>query len=116
MVKVRINDLKISTVIGVHGYERETKQTISIDIEIEYDADKAIRTDDLSDTLDYEKICDSIATKMQSCRFCLIESVAGYVLDIIMKDQQIQKSIVKVTKTNAVTDAKSVEVEVSRSR
>ena len=53
MDKIFLNDLKIDTVIGVFDWERQIKQTLRFDIEIDYDIRPAATSDDIADTMDY---------------------------------------------------------------
>ena len=43
--RVFIEDLKIETIIGIFGWEREVKQEVNISLEMEFNIDKALETD-----------------------------------------------------------------------
>ena len=45
MDKFVIKDLQIETIVGIYDWEKEVKQVISLDIEIDYDIKKASRTE-----------------------------------------------------------------------
>ena len=42
---VYIRDLRIETIIGIYDWEREVKQTVSLDLEMAHDIRKAAETD-----------------------------------------------------------------------
>ncbi len=55
MDKVYIKNLKVEAIIGIFEWEREVKQIISVDIEMDFDNKKVATSDDIEDALDYKK-------------------------------------------------------------
>ena len=55
-----LGGLEITTIIGIYDWERETKQTIVLDIEMACDIHKAAQSDAIEDTLDYKSVSKSI--------------------------------------------------------
>jgi len=53
---IYINDLRISTIIGVFGWERQIKQTVILDLEMGTDISRAAASDSLEDALDYKAV------------------------------------------------------------
>ena len=51
-----LNDLKIETVIGIYDWEREIKQTVSINLQMATDIRKAAASDTIDDTLNYKAV------------------------------------------------------------
>ena len=51
---VYIRELEIDAIIGIYDWERETKQTVSIDLEMGCDNTKAAASEDIADALDYK--------------------------------------------------------------
>ena len=49
MDKVFIEDLEIETIIGIFGWEREVKQIVNINLEMDFDISKAGKTDIIDD-------------------------------------------------------------------
>ena len=47
MDKVFINNLEVEGIIGIFQWEREVRQLISIDIEMDFDNKKAANSDDI---------------------------------------------------------------------
>ena len=56
MDKVFIEDLEIETIIGIFGWEREVKQIVNINLEMDFDISKAGKTDNIDDALNYKSI------------------------------------------------------------
>ena len=57
---IYIKDLRVQTIIGIFGWEREVRQEVSIDLEMEFDCKKAAKNDAIEDTIDYKKITKGI--------------------------------------------------------
>ena len=53
MDKVFINNLEVEAVIGIFQWEREVRQLISVDIEMDFDNKTAAKSDDIKDALNY---------------------------------------------------------------
>ena len=49
MDKVFIKNLQVETIIGIFEWEREVRQVVSIDLEMEFDNKKAAKSDDIKD-------------------------------------------------------------------
>ena len=60
MATIRITDLTLKAIIGIFDWERKKKQTVVINIEIEFNAAKAIKSDEVKDTVDYKVITKEI--------------------------------------------------------
>ena len=73
---IYIKDLRVQTIIGIFGWEREVRQEVSIDLEISFDCKKAAKTDSIEDTIDYKKITKSIIKFVEESSFQLQESLA----------------------------------------
>ncbi len=53
---VYLNDLRVDTIIGIYDWERRTKQTIILDIEMGTDIQNAAKTDSIEDALNYKAV------------------------------------------------------------
>ena len=52
---IYIRDLRVETIIGIFGWEREVRQQISMDLDFEFDVSVPGKSDSIDDTLDYKK-------------------------------------------------------------
>ncbi len=57
---IYINDLRIETIIGIYGWERKTKQTVMLDIEMGTDIRKAFVSDAVEDTLNHKSVAERL--------------------------------------------------------
>ena len=116
MAKIRITDLHLRTIIGIFDWEREQKQDIHINIEMECDITKATQTDDIKDTVDYKTITKKIIQFVEQSQFFLLEKLTAEVLRIVMEEHKVIKATVRVDKPQALRFAQSVSVELTEQR
>ena len=74
MDKVFINNLEVEGIIGIFQWEREVRQLISIDIEMDFDNKKAAKSDDIEDALNYKLVGKRITSYVQKSKFKLAVS------------------------------------------
>ncbi len=115
MDKVFIKGLKIDTVIGIYDWEKEIKQTVTLDIEMDFDISKAAVTDDIRHTLDYKAVSKRLKSFVGGTTFELVEKLAEEITNIILSEFAVSKVILKLDKGKAVTDASGVGVIITRS-
>ena len=96
-----LNDLKIETIIGIYDWERETKQTISLDLEMATDIQKAAETDDIENTLDYKAVSKRLITFVEESEFLLVERLAEECAQIILKEFNVPWVRLKLNKSEA---------------
>lgn len=81
---LRINALELSIHLGWEKEERETPQTIFLDIDIHYpEAPIACQSDKLEDTVCYAKLVDTIRKKIGTRQFHLVEHLSSAIYRII---------------------------------
>ena len=111
---VYIRDLKIETVIGVNDWEREVRQTVSLDLEMATDIQAAAETDDIADTIDYKAVAKRLIDFVEGADFQFVESIAERVSDIIREEFGVSWVRLRVSKPGAVTGAQDVGVVIER--
>lgn len=116
MATIRITNLKLRTTIGIHDWERKHKQDVLINIEMEFDASKSIKSDTITDTVDYKVITKRIIREVEASDFQLLEKLTQLVLDIVMEHPQVQKATARVDKPFALRFADSVSIELNEKR
>ena len=112
MDKLIITELRTKTKIGVYAWEKKIVQTLLIDLEIPLDLTHF--NDQLENTLDYAKLCKTITSFIESNTFDLIETVAEQIALLIKSNFSVQTLIVKVSKPNAIPNARNVTVSIVR--
>ncbi len=73
---IRLKNIQVYAYHGVHDYEREKGTRFEIDADLEAALDRAIKTDDLTDTIDYVKVHQVVVECCTTNRFQLVETLA----------------------------------------
>ena len=111
---VYIRELEIETVIGVFGWERERKQTVSIDLDLGCDIRAAARSDDIADALDYKAVSHRVVEFVATSEFMLVEALAEAIAGIILAEFPVPWLRLRVGKPGAVTGSKDTGVIIER--
>ncbi|NIP39372.1 MAG: dihydroneopterin aldolase [Candidatus Dadabacteria bacterium] len=113
---LRIENIRLRTIVGIYEWEKENKQDVVINVELEFDGNKAAKSDNIEDSVNYKTINKEIIEHIENGKFDLIEKIAGDVLDIILKHDKVQKAAVKVDKPGALRFTDSVSVQLGREK
>ncbi len=113
MALIDIVDLRIRTIIGTHPWERKNKQELIINLTLQYDAQKAARSDNLKDALDYEKIANMVIQTVEKSRCLLLERLAEQIVAQLKKFKGLQGASLKIDKPQAIAQARCISYSVS---
>jgi dihydroneopterin aldolase len=111
---VYINDLRIDTVIGIYDWEREIRQTVSLDLEMGTDIRQAAATDDIQYTLNYKAVSKRLIEFIGSSEFLLIETMAEQVAKIVREEFQVPWLRLRIGKPGAIRGSRDVGVLIER--
>ena len=113
---VLIKDFVINEIIGVHDYEKINKQKIIFNIVIDINQNTLPDESDISSIIDYEKITNKLENLTKNKNYNFLESLVEDSFIEIFKDKRINSIKIKIEKPDAIKNAKSVGVEVFKSR
>ena len=108
MDKVFIKDLRTQAIIGIFDWEREVRQEIKMDFELEFNCSKAAKSDDINDAFDYKKISKKVLSFVEKSNFKLIEALGENIIKLIKKDFPDIKVTLTISKPGALRGAKDV--------
>ena len=111
---IYIRDLRVETIIGIFGWEREVRQQISIDLDFEFDVSVPGKSDSIDDTLDYKKITKSLITFIESSDYKLIEALGEGIVDHLKSKFGIKKVKLRLSKPGALRFSKDVGIMIER--
>lgn len=109
-----INDLRVDTVIGVNDWERKTRQTVSIDLELACDCRKAAARDSIEDTLNYKLVSKRVTAFVEESDFQLVETLAERIGRLMADEFGCEWLRVRVNKMGALRGARDVGVVIER--
>ena len=113
---VLIKDFLINEIIGIHKHEKISKQRIIFNIIINVNQNTLPNDNDLSSVVDYEKITIKLQKLTKSKKYNFLESLAEDSFKEIFEDKRIESVKIKIEKPDAIVNAKSVGVEIFKSR
>ena len=113
---VFIKDFIIEEIIGIHEHEKIRKQKIKFNIVIDVDRNTLPKEEDIKSIIDYEKITNKLENLTKYKNYNFLESLAEDSFKEIFEDKRINSVKIKIEKPDAIENAKSVGVEVFKSR
>jgi FolB domain-containing protein len=116
MDKILIRDLVARGIIGIYEWEREEPQEILINLELFGDFSQAGNKDDLDLSVNYQTIAEKVLVHAETARRLTVEALAADLAQICLLESGVQKVKVRVEKPGAVRFARTVGVEIERSR
>jgi dihydroneopterin aldolase len=116
MDRVFIENLTIETVIGIFDWEREIRQAVSLDLEMDYDISRAAASDSIEDTLDYKAVAKRLIRFVEKSEFKLVEALAEHCAQIVLNEFPVGRLKLKLSKPGAVRGSSAVGVIIERSR
>lgn len=114
--KTFIKDLLVRGIIGIRDWERQRTQDILINITVFSDMRQAAETDDIAYCVDYSALTKLVQAHAETAARLTVEALAQDLAGICLAQNGVQKVIVRVEKPGAVRFAKSVGVEIERSK
>jgi FolB domain-containing protein len=116
MDQIFIRDLLVRGIIGINDWEREKLQDILINITLYADLRPAGESDNLDLSVNYRTITKKAMAHAETVGRFTVEALANDLAAICLEDQNVQKVCVRVEKPGAARFARSVGVEIERSR
>jgi len=114
--QILIKDLLLRTIIGINEAERRDRQDVLINIVLHADIRAAGASDDIEDAVNYRTISKQVIKRVEESSFNLVEKMAAEIAAICLQDPRVEAVDVRVEKPGALRFARSVGVEIHRTR
>ena len=111
---VYIRELQVETVIGIYDWEREVRQTVSLDLEMGTDIRAAAATEDIDSTLNYKTVAKRLIAFIGESEFLLVETMAEEIAQIVQSEFPVPWLRLRLSKPGAVRGARDVGVIIER--
>jgi len=111
---VFIRDLRIDTVIGIYDWEREVRQTVSLDLEMSSDIRQAAATDDIQYALNYKSVAKRLIGFIEASEFLLVERMAEEVCRIVREEFDVAWVRLRLSKPGALRGSQDVGLIIER--
>ena len=110
--RMLVQGVEVDCLLGVYEHEQREARRIGVEVELFVPiSDPAARGDDLSGTVNYEAVMQSIHRTVSSRRFRLVESLCSSLVDDIAQLPGIRALRVAVTKPRPMAGLGSVRIE-----
>ncbi len=111
---VYIRDLRIDTTIGIYDWEREVRQTVSLDLEMATDIAAAAASDDIQYALNYKAVAKRIIAHVESSGCLLVERLAEEVAALVLAEFPVPWLRLRLSKPGALRGARDVGILIER--
>lgn len=107
---VYIRGLRAQAVIGVYEWERHTRQTLVLDLEMASDTTGAAASDAIADALDYAAVAGRVVALVEASEYQLLETLAEAIAQMVARDFGVRWLRLRLGKPGAVAEAEDVGV------
>ncbi|MDP8161722.1 dihydroneopterin aldolase [Pasteurella skyensis] len=111
---VFIKELTVFASVGVYEWEKSIKQRLVFNLEMAWDFQQAVQTDNVADCLNYAEVSQTVIEFVESQHFDLVETIAHRLAELLQVKFNIPWIKVELHKPQAVAQATSVGVIVER--
>lgn len=111
---VYIRDLRIATTIGIYDWEREVRQTVSLDLEMATDIAAAAATDDIQYALNYKAVAKRIIAHVENSGCLLVERLAEEIASLVLAEFPVSWLRLRLSKPGALRGAQDVGILIER--
>lgn len=113
---VFIKNLKLDVIIGIYDHERTQTQPITLNVEMAWDNRPAGKSDDITLTLDYEKVSNYIKAFASDSAFLLVERFTEVLAEKLIMEFNIEALTLELNKLTAIPGTDAVGVKISRTK
>ena len=111
--KVIVKDLILLISVGIHYFEKQKKQKVKFNLVITTDPNLK---SDIKSIVNYESVINDIKKITEKKHFELLESLSENIFDVIFKNKRIKIVKLQIEKLDIIKEAKSVGIEVVKTK
>ena len=111
-----LHDLKVDCIIGIWDWERQTRQTIVLDLDMGVDIRAAADHDDIQYAVNYKAVAKRVVGFVSTSQFALVETLAEQLAQLILREFPISWVRLRVNKRGAIRGAAEVGLIIERAR
>lgn len=111
---VYIRELEVDTIIGIYDWEREVRQTISLDLDMATDISRAARSDNIDDALNYKAVAKRLIQFIENSNCLLVERLADQVAQIVITEFAVPWVRLRLSKPGALRGSRDVGLIIER--
>jgi 7,8-dihydroneopterin aldolase/epimerase/oxygenase len=116
MRHVFVRDLEVMALIGIYDHEKIKPQRIVVNIDLSVKEGDGVQPDDISHVVSYEIIAKKVESILAEGHINLVETLCEKIARSCLRDKRVAAARVRVEKPDIIPNARSVGVEIERSR
>ena len=113
---VFVRDLELMARIGIYDQERIEPQRIIVNIDLSVKEGGNPGADDIRDVVSYEIVVKKIEAIIAEGHVNLVETLCEKIAAACLRDKRVVAARVRVEKPDIISNARSVGVEIERTR
>ena len=114
MDKIFLHALKAEAIIGIYDWERQVKQTVIVDLEMNVTVRKAAISDSIDDTLNYKRVAKRVLSFIEASQYHLVETLTEQIAMLLLSEFKLTWVRVSLSKPGAVRNSRDVGVIIER--
>ena len=112
-----LQGLRVDCIVGIYAHERQTPQSVIMDVDLDYDFAPAATSDAIADAVDYDGVAGGIIELARRRAFQLIETMAEETAEMLLdRLPSVCRVRLEIRKPAAVPAASCAFVRVERVR
>lgn len=112
-----LQGLRVECIVGIHPHERATRQTVILDLGLDYDFAAAASADAIGEAVDYTRAASLVTELAERREFQLIETMAEEMAEALLAGfPPVSRVRIEIRKPAAVPAASCAFVRVERRR
>ena len=112
--RIFVRDLELQCLIGVHRHERDGRQRVRINLELDVAGIPGTLGDKLVNAVNYEAIVERVRRIVGAGHVNLVETLAEEIAQACLDDPRVNRALVRLEKLEVFADSAGVGVEVER--
>ncbi len=109
-----IDDLRMTTLVGIYPREKAMAQTIEMSLQIGRSTERAGASDRIGDTIDYAAVVERLREELADRQFNLLETLAEHVATLLLTDFGAAWVRVSIAKLGMMRGVRRVGVIIER--
>ena len=114
--KILISDLVLLISVGIHDFEKNKKQEVKFNIQLDINPSLFPLKDELNSIVNYETIINIINNLTKNKHYELLETLAEDIFDELFQNTNIKKVELKIEKTQIIKNTSSVGIKITKKR
>jgi dihydroneopterin aldolase len=114
--QVFVRDLDLMASIGIYATEKVKPQRIVVNIDLSVQEGEGPNDDDIGHVVSYEIVVKKVEAILAEGHINLVETLCEKIAAACLKDRRVVAARVRVEKPDIIPNARSVGVEIERTR